>query len=73
MRTNENYNKYRLVLGGLLIVQYTEEVIKLLIREWVAASGARAVTSGVIKAEVHYEMDAVIYTAYFDSSYWTGR
>ena len=69
---NENYNKYRLVLSGLLVYQYTPEVIKQLIREWVEASGVKNVASGKIKAELQHHMDAVVYTAYFDSSYWTG-
>ena len=69
---NENYDKYRLVLSGMLVFQYTEEVIKRLIREWVKASGVKNVASGKIKAELRHDLDAVIYTAYFDSSYWTG-
>ncbi len=68
----KNITKYRMVLGGLLITQYTPEVINCLIREWMQASSARAVASGVIHAERNRAEDVVVYTAYFDSSYWTG-
>ena len=69
---NENLNKYRLVLGGELMLEFSRSAIKQLIRDWVSESGVRNVSSGKIKAELDHGLDAVVYTAYFDSSYWTG-
>jgi len=69
---NENYRKYRLVLGGDLIEDFHPDTIKALIQEWADETGARNVSSGVIQADLNHEVGAVIYSAYFDSSHWTG-
>jgi hypothetical protein len=67
-----NYSKYRLVLESMLVYQYSQETIKRFIREWVKASGVKNLASGKIEAEMWYDRDAMIYTAFYDSSYWTG-
>ena len=68
-----NYSKYRLVLGGDLIMQFSADLIKMLIKAWVGETGARNVSSGVIRADMNQEQGVMIYSAHFDSSHWTGR
>ena len=69
---NKNYSKYRMVLGGDLIKQFSTGLIKFLIEAWVGETGARNVSSGVIRADLDQEAGVMIYTAHFDSSHWTG-
>ena len=69
---NKNYSKYRLVLGGDLIVQFSADLIKILIKAWADESGAKNVSSGVIRADVDNVSGVMIYSAHFDSSHWTG-
>jgi hypothetical protein len=70
---NKNYSKYRLVLGGDLIYQFSADLIKFLIEAWVKETGARNVSSGVIRADVDNVAGVMIYSCHFDSSHWTGR
>lgn len=70
---NKNYSKYRLVLGGDLIESFFGDTLKFLIEEWVHQSGVKNVSSGVIRADMDQEGGAVVYSAHFDSSHWTGR
>jgi len=69
---NKNYSKYRLVLGGDLIDDFHPDTIKMLIEEWVKESGAKNVSSGVIRADADQRAGVMIYSAHFDSSHWTG-
>lgn len=71
--TNENYSKYRLVVGAELMVQFSPELIKMLIEEWVKESGVKEHPAGRIKATLDPNIQAVVYEAYYDSSCWTGR
>lgn len=68
-----NYGKYRLVLGGDLIDNFSADLIKFLIEAWVKETGARNVSSGVIRADVDNVSGVMIYSAHFDSAHWTGR
>lgn len=72
MKSYAKISKYRLVLPGILAFQYPQKVIKHTIREWVWASGVKKIASGKIRADMWYAEDAMVYTAYYDSSYWTG-
>ncbi|MEE8372802.1 MAG: hypothetical protein V3R87_03590 [Dehalococcoidia bacterium] len=69
---NKNYSKYRLVLGGDLIGQFSNDLIKMLIKAWADESGVRNVSSGVVRVDMDQEQGAVIYSVHFDSSHWTG-
>ena len=69
---NPNYSKYRLVLGGDLIAQFSADLIKMLIKAWADESGVKNVSSGVIRADVDQRAGVMIYSAHFDSSHWTG-
>ena len=68
-----NYGKYRLVLGGDLILQFSADLIKMLIKTWADETGAKNVSSGVIRADMDQEQGVMIYSCHFDSSHWTGR
>jgi hypothetical protein len=39
---------------------------------WVYNTGARNVSSGVIRCDADPHTDRMIYSAHFDSSHWTG-
>lgn len=70
---NKNYSKYRLVLGGDLIYQFSADLIKMLIKAWANESGVKNVSSGVIRMDADQRAGVMIYSAHFDSSHWTGR
>lgn len=69
---NKNYSKYRLVLGGDLIYKFSADLMKFLIGAWVRETGAKNVSSGVIRVDMNQEQGVVIYSCHFDSSHWTG-
>ena len=69
---NKNMSMYRLVLGGDLLESFHEDTIKFLIEQWVNRTGAKNVSSGVIRADLDKEGGAMLYSCHFDSSHWTG-
>lgn len=62
----------KLVLTGLELAQLGREAVLDLIGNWVIGTGARNVTSGVIRCDADEHLDCMVYSCHFDSSHWTG-
>lgn len=62
----------KLVMTGLEFVTDGKEAVAERLATWVVGTGAKNVSSGVIRCDVNPSHDIVVYSAHFDSSHWTG-
>ena len=65
-------SRYKLVLTGLDLAQVSKEAVLDFLANWVRGTGARNVTSGVIRCDANQHQDCMVYSCHFDSSHWTG-
>lgn len=65
--------KYKLILNKLDMDTYRPAWIQSVIRDWVKGSEVKKVKSGVIRADIDHEYSRMVYTAFYDSYWWTGR
>ncbi len=63
----------RLVLTGLEMAIIGHAALLDKLAAWVERTGARNVSSGVIRCDADPAKDIMVYSCHFDSSHWTGR
>jgi hypothetical protein len=65
-------SRYKLVLTGLEMMEITHVGVINKLAAWVERTGARNVTSGVIRCDADPHRDIMLYSCHFDSAHWTG-
>ena len=63
----------KIVLTGLEMAQIGHRAVLDKLAAWVQRTGAKNVSSGVIRCDSDPANDVMIYSAHFDSAHWTGR